>query len=420
MRLTILPTKSNLFSKKLIFIKKLCLIFLKRFKNKKKNLIYEKNIKQVNGLKMQFYKNNFIKEKKNCYLNDEFTKFSFFFQKLIFFFSDYGTIQTRQIKSFLNIGGKIYKNIFARKKKPLYFIKNFKKSKDKHFFWFFEYDKNRYLRKIQKISRNYHLFNPKILLDMITEESKKNSIKGFSKKALDFIFKILKRKIKTIIIGIAETSMKRGLFKNKIIDDWGKNNIIYKKIKAFRDFQLKSKLENKIKFSIRKFKTKKKIFENTLKNQNSKNFFLTKTLVSIEEEKKTQQTEDILSRANKTLMTLLNEILTGRIEELKKATLCLCQYKPSEMRFFEEKNEKQNLSNIKEHQNPAKKKKKKNFIKNYKQFQNHIFKTNWYISGIDCFLFLKKDPLFKNCELPVALLIILMMDFNIRFQNKTK
>ena len=111
---------------------------------------------------------------------------------------------------------------------------------------------------MQKISRNYHLFNPKILLDIITEESKKNSIKGFSKKALDFIFKILKRKIKTIIIGISETSMKRGLFKNKIIDDWGKNNIIYKKIKAFQDFKLKSKLENKIKCSVRKFKNKKK------------------------------------------------------------------------------------------------------------------------------------------------------------------
>lgn len=84
-------------------------------------------------------------------------------------------------------------------------------------------------------------------------------------------------------------------------------------------------------------------------------------------------------------MTLLNEILTGRIEELKKATLCLCQYKPLEMRFFEEKVEKQNLSNIKKHQKPGKK--KKNFIKNYKQFQNHLFKTNWYISGIDCFYF---------------------------------
>ena len=316
----------------------------------------------------------------------------------------------------------MYKEKFLKlssleKKKTLYFIKNFKKSKDKHFFWFFEYDKNRYLRKVQKISRNYHLFNPKILLDMITEESKKNLTEGFSKKALDLIFKILKRKIKTIIIGIAETSIKRGLFKNKIIDDWGKNNIIYKKIKAFQDFKLKSKLENKIKCSIRKFKTKKKILGNNLKNQNSKAFFLAEPLVSIKEEKKTQQTEDILSRANKTLMTLLNEILTGRIEELKKATLCLCQYKPLEMRFFEEKVEKQNLSNIKKHQKPGKKK-KKNFIKNYKQFQNHLFKTNWYISGIDCFLFLKKDPLFKNCELPLALLIILMMDFNIRFQNK--
>lgn len=108
---------------------------------------------------------------------------------------------------------------------------------------------------------------------MITEESKKNLTEGFSKKALDLIFKILKRKIKTIIIGIAETSIKRGLFKNKIIDDWGKNNIIYKKIKAFQDFKLKSKLENKIKCSIRKFKTKKKILGNNLKNQNSKAFF---------------------------------------------------------------------------------------------------------------------------------------------------
>jgi hypothetical protein len=419
MTLTILPTRSNLFSKKLFFIRKLCLIFLRRFKNEKKILIFEKNIKKVNDLKTNFHKNNFIKDKKTGYLTCEFIKFSFLFQKLICFFSDYGTIQMRQFKSFLNIQGKIYKNVFARKKKSFYFIKNFKKLKDKHFFWFYEYDKNRYLGKVQKISRNYHLFNPKILLDIITEESKKNSIKGFSKKALDFIFKILKRKIKTIIIGISETSMKRGLFKNKIIDDWGKNNIIYKKIKAFQDFKLKSKLENKIKCSVRKFKNKKKIFGNTLKNQNSKFFFLTKPLVSIEEERKTQQTEDILSRTNKTLMTLLNEILTGRIEELKKATLCLCQYKPSEMRFFEKKVEKQNLSIIKRHQKPAKKK-KKNFIENYKQYQNHLFKTNCYISGIDCFLFLKKEPLFKNCELPVALWIILMMDFNIRFQNKIK
>jgi hypothetical protein len=419
MTLTNLPPGSILFSKKLFFIKKLCLLFLKRFENEKKTLIYDKNIKKVNSLKSNFYKNNFIKDKKTGFLACEFTKFSFFYQKLICFFSDYETIQTRQFKSFLSIEGKIYKNIFARKKKTLYFIKNFKKSKDKHFFWFFEYDKNRYLRKIQKISRNYYLFNPKILLDIIINELKKNSIKGFSKKALDFIFKILKRKIKTIISGIAETSIKRGLFKNKIIDDWGKNNIIYKKIKAFQDFKLKYKFENKIKCSVRKFKTKKKILMNSLKNQNSKNFFLAKTLISIEEEKKVQQTEDILSRANKTLMTLLNEILTERIEELKKATLCLCQYKPSEMKFLKKKVEKQNLSNIKGHQKPAKKR-KKNFIENYKQFQNHLFKTNWYISGIDCFLFLKKDPLFKNCELPVALLIILMMDFNIRFQNKIK
>ena len=117
MTLTILPTRSNLFPKKLFFIRKLCLIFLRRFKNEKKILIFEKNIKKVNDLKTNFHKNNFIKDKKTGYLACEFIKFSFLFQKLICFFSDYGTIQMRQFKSFLNIQGKIYKNVFARKKK---------------------------------------------------------------------------------------------------------------------------------------------------------------------------------------------------------------------------------------------------------------------------------------------------------------
>ena len=80
------------------------------------------------------------------------------------------------------------------------------------------------------------------------KESKKNSIRGFSKKALDLIFKILKIKIRTIILEIVKTSMKRGIVKNQIINDWGNNNLIFKKIKTYIDFKLKSNFKNRIKY----------------------------------------------------------------------------------------------------------------------------------------------------------------------------
>ena len=363
-------------------------------------------------------KNKFIKKiKKINLIENEFIIFSFFFQKLTSFLFVNPKIHMRKSEPFSDIHDINYKSNFAPKKKPIYFIKNFRKSKNRHFLWFLEYTKNRHIRRAQKFNRNSCLFNPKILLDLIMKESKKNSIRGLSKKALDLIFKILKIKIRTIILEIVKTSMKRGIVKNQIINDWGNNNLIFKKIKTYIDFKLKSNFKNRIKYSIRKFKVKKKILENAMKNENLNKNLLFQTTNYIDEEKKNQHTEDILSRANKTLLTLLSEILTGRIDELRKATYCLCQYKPSEIRYFEK--EENNLPNIKKHQKPIKKS-TTDYPKNRHEIQNRFFKSKRYISANDCFLFLKKDPVFRNQEFPIALFIILMEDFNMRFQRKLK
>ena len=404
---------NNLFPKKLFFIKKFCLIYLMRMQ--KPILLKKKNFNYLDVLKKDSSKKNFFKKiKKISLIENEFIKFSLFFQKLTSFLFDYPKIHTRKFEPISGMHNINHKSIFVPKKKPIYFIKNFRKSKNKNFLWFLEYTKNRYIRRVQKINRNSCLFNPKILLDMVIKESKKNSIKGFSKKALDFIFKILKIKIKTIILEIVKISMKKRLFKNQIIKDWGNNNLIFKKIKTYLDFKFNYKFRNRIKFSIRKFKVKKKILENVIKNENLNKNLLIQTTNYIDEEKKNQHTEDILSKANKTLLTLLSEILTGRIEELGKATYCLCQYKPSEIRYFEK--EEKNFPDIKKNQKPIKKS-VNTYTKNRYEIQKRFFKSKWYISANDCFSFLKKDPVFRNKEFPVALFIILMEDFNMRFQR---
>ena len=408
--------QGKLFPEKIFFIKKFYLIYLMRLK--KPISIKRNNFKYLDILKKDSNKNNFIKKIKDTNIvEDEFIKFSLFFQKLTNYLSGYPKIHKRKIELGINTYDINYKNILVQEKKNIYFIKNFRKSRKKHFFWFLEYTKNRYARKAQKINRNSCLFNPKVLMDMIIKESKRNLIRGFSKKALNFIFKLLKIKIKTIINEIIKVSINRGLFKNKLVNDWGTNNLIFKKIKTYKNLKLKFKFRNRIKHSIRKFKVKKKIFENSLKNENMDKNFLIQTANSNSEEKKNQPTEDILSRANKTLLTLLNEILIGRIDELRKATYCLCQYKPLEIKYFEK--EEKSLPDIKKHQKP-KQKSVYTYTKNRNEIQNGLIRSKWYISAIDCFLYLKKDPLFKNCEFPIALFIVLMEDFNVRFQRKFK
>jgi hypothetical protein len=172
-----------------------------------------------------------------------------------------------------------------------------------------------------------------------------------------------------------------------------------------------------LKKSIRKYKIKKrisnlskkyKIFDKDIKNDN---------LII---EKKVKENDDIILRANKTLMALLDEILKNRIEELKKATSSLDAYKPSKIKNLPQikRKKKTNLQKTcleKKGKKKKKKEKMESYCKNLHKTSN-LVNSYSYLSGIDCFLFLKNNKIYNNLQLSTSLFLILISDFNSRFQ----
>lgn len=392
--------------KKSIYIKKFFLIYL--LKTSKENFSFldhkKKNFSNFHQKAIE-KKYEIIKHKQNTYFGKDFFKFYFFFQLLVGFFSETKKIKGFSLKFLPKIQNKKLNKQFNYKKKK-YFVKNFRKSKEKQYLWFHEARNNSFFRKPQKNQKAHYIFNTKILLNVISTELFKQSIIGFSKKSIEFIHGILKKRVQLILVELGEISNKRRMSTKKIFDNWGKNNLIKKKIKNHYKFHFEFKFKSKIKISIRKFKVKKKLFEN-FEKKNKNNITIKDFNVIKNDKKKLTETEDILFRANKTLMALLDEILRNRIEELQKATSCLCLYKPSENNFFLPKKE-----------DLEKKEKNKIISTNNKLItaQSKLLNSFWYLTGIDCFLFLKETVNFDNQHLCLSLLIILMSDFNLQFQ----
>jgi len=205
------------------------------------------------------------------------------------------------------------------------------------------------------MKKTYYLFNTQNLLNLVSRELYKKSIIGFSKKSLDFIIEILKKTTKNILNKLGNIAINRKLHGKKTIEEWGVNNIICKKIKTKNKFKFVDEFQIKLKKSIRKYKIKKrvsnlskkyKIYDKDIKNDN--------LIIG----KKVKENDDIILRANKTLMALLDEILKNRVEELKKATSCLGVYKPSEIKILPQIERKTNLQ--KTGLEKKEKKKKKN------------------------------------------------------------
>ena len=207
--------------------------------------------------------------------------------------------------------------------------------------------------------------------------------------------------------------MKRQLTKKKFADEWGVNNIIEKKNKNSN--KLKFNFQQNIKNSIRKFKIKKEVLDELVKKARFQKQTMKSKVERDNKEEKNFESNELLARANKTLMTLLNEILQSRVEELRKATSCLCSYKPAEINQINEKiaKNKGSLSKRKK----RKKKKKTNKIKNSTEIPSYLSRPYYYLSGIDCFLFLKKNKLHDYQNLSNAVLMILMSDFNSRAET---
>ena len=254
-------------------------------------------------------------------------------------------------------------------------------------------------------------------MNIVSKELRKNSLLGFSKKSVDLIVKVLKKTIKKIIIEIRNISIKRKLGKKKAINEWGLNNIIWKKNRPFHDFDFN--FLDKMKVCLRKYKSKK----STSCSSTSQTYFqvrnLSNTNDNLSETKKNTESNDNLLRANKTLMTLLNEILQIRMEELRKETTCLCKYKPVEIENSPKKEE-----NIKENGGKKEKLKKKKTDKtkhgiyNAKGMLPFVSDSYQFLSGIDCFLYLKNTKSYHNQILSFTLLLLLMSDFNSRFKLK--
>ena len=290
--------------KKSIYIKKFFLIYLLKIREEKVSII---------GLKKKFFstsQKNFLKKDDEisifqytkCF-GEDFFKFYFIFQILVGFFSETKKFTEFNKKFLPKIKLKKFNNQ-SRNKKYIYLVENFQKSKERQYLWFHETRKNSFFRKPQKNQKAYNIFNSKILLNVISAELSKQSIIGFSKKSIEFINELLTKTIQDILMELGEISNKRKTSKKKILDEWGKNNLIQKKIKNYPKFHFELKFKIKLMISIRKFKAKKKLFEN-LENKNKNNATIKNLVNTKNDEKKFTETDDILFRANTTLMTLL-------------------------------------------------------------------------------------------------------------------
>ena len=401
------------FSEKTVFIKKFFLIYLTKIKKRRNGcIIFDNKVIStiyLNRLNKMLYCKN-LKISQN--LINDFLAFFILFKNLLRFFSR-NVKQKRAISSsnFEAKKNKLIKNSLYRKKN-VYLVKNYGQLKEGNFCWFYDQSKNRFFHQFQKSKKINNLFNMKNLLNLITKELAINSIIGFSKKAFQFILELLKKKMNNVILKIGTIANQRQSSTEKIFDVWGHNNIICKKNRIYNHFQSKFTFKVNLKNSIRKYKMKKKIIPtqpekiSDIENSGEKNR-------DSREIKKDYEIDDALFRANKTLMTLLNEILQNRVEELKKATLCLESYKPSEIKYFPEKKEQKKQ----EYMSPKKEIGK--LDSELKEFRNFT-RSNLYLSGIDCFLFLKENENYENENLSMALLIILMSDFNLKFSKKMK
>ena len=398
-------------------LKKFCLFYLLKKEKKKISKCSHFTHKLNDFFNKDSEKKKKIKSsvKAFCFIKD-CSEFSLLFRKFLNFFSEKKKIQEKN----LSLNEQIRENYkffnFLGKKKNIYLNKNFRKTKERNFLWFFEIKKSRYFRRILKTGNNSSFLNPKVLLNLVSKELQKNSILGFSKKAIEFIFKTIDEFVKNIIIEMGKISFKRKLARKKVFNIWGNNNLIRKKIKTYKEIRLKIKFMSNLKTSVRKFKVKKKLMEisyrrNGYENKNVKD---NDRLVDF---KKISEPEDVLLRANKTLMTLLTEILQARTEELKKATSCLCQYKPTEIKQLVKKEEEILVAGTKLE---FKKKSLKgtDLTKYFPRSSPSFFNSFGYLSGIDCFFFIKKNENLDNKGFLMALLTILMADFNLRIQNK--
>jgi len=373
-----------------------------------KNIV---NFRKLNMIKIEEEKNI----KVTLQLEEDLSKFYFLFQNLIVSFLKNKKNKEKSIKCFRKFGSKIPDCRHIHKKKnSLYAIKNFRKFKEKAFFWFCESTKNRFFLKSQNNKKINGLFNVKTLLKLISKELNKNKITGFSKKAIEFILENLEKTIENMLIEMGKLSIRRRNTK-KIAIDWGTNNLIGKKIKK-NCLQSKHKFQDEVNQTIRKYKIKKKLSEPLVKKDNTDINVLKENIGNKNNEKHSLGVEDIVSKANKTLMTLLHGILQNRVGELKKATSCLCSYHPVEIKYNLKKEEKKKEF-IQEKKEKCEEKPTK--IKNKIRILPDLSKSTWYLTGVDCFLFLKENKTLQSQTLSMSLLSILISDFNLRFEKNS-
>jgi hypothetical protein len=393
------------FLEKSVYLRKFCLIYLIKLNQKNKNCQF--------CLDKIFEKNYKVRHLSNInYIKEDFFKFSSFFQNLL---NSFSKIKSDRAILLPKIENEDFMDQLKQKKSK-YLFKNFRNSKKKNSSWF-QFQKKIFLKETQ-MKKTYYLFNAQNLLNLVSRELYKKSIIGFSKKSLDFIIEILKKTTKNILNKLGNIAINRKLHGKKTIEEWGVNNIICKKIKTENKVKLGDEFQIKLKKSIRKYKIKKrisnlskkyKIFDKDIKNDN---------LII---EKKVKENDDIILRANKTLMTLLDEILKNRVEELKKETSCLGAYKPSEIKILPqiERKTKTNLQKTclgKKERKKKKSEKRQTHCKNLHKTSNFVNSYS-YLSGIDCFLFLKNNKIYNDLQLCTSLFLILISDFNSRLQK---
>jgi|AntRauMFilla1563_2_1112583.scaffolds.fasta_scaffold00787_10 hypothetical protein len=404
-------SKSNqMYYKKILFFKKFYLVYLLKMYGGRKPKILNNRL----TLNYFFKLKSAIFQRKdslisNTTLKENLSKFYFFFQYLIITF-----LKNQRFKkandnylSIFKLKNLTSKHIYTKPR--LYVIKNFRKIKEKVSTWFYKKYKKSFFLKHQRNKKIYSLFNMRTVLEIISKELSNAKIIGFSKKSMEFILKNLKKNVENMIIEMSKLSIKRKKTR-RITIDWGINNLIHKKLKN-NLIRSRYNFQNNIKKIIRKYKNIKKTIEPLLKKENN-DISLVKGNVNVNaNEDNLFDTENVVFKANKTLMTLLNEILQIRVEELKKATSCLCLYKPSEIKHM--------LKNEEEKKELAYEKKgiKEELIEPIPlvKVQSIVSKSTLYLSGIDCFLFLKENTIIQNQTLSMSLLSILISDFNFRF-----
>lgn len=397
-------SRNKFFNQRSVLIKKFFLVYLRKIKENKIKKYTDSNI-CIDFFKKKCNKIKPCKEQKiNEHLRKNFLEFILILKNMLNSFS-------RNTQSSKNLNKRSLEN-FSYGKNNTYSIRNYWEAKERNFFWFYDQKKNQINQKLQEYGKFNDLFNVKNLFRMVSRELRKKDIIGFSKKSSICILEFLKKTVENIIFKTGTIASKRQHIRQKIFQEWGINNIIRKKNSKYAYSESNVEFMRKLKKAIRKYKVNTKTKSNPFKKIGNIETIREKDSNIKELVNKNAETEEILNRANKTLMTLLKEILQSRVEELRKATLCLEAYVPSEIKYIFEKKEpnKENLMM------PLKQKTKKN--QNDSNVSIDFLKSRFYLSGIDCFLFLKENENYDHKNLSMALLIVLMSDFNLKFQRK--